>query len=137
MRKNTTFWGQTDKIVVVGECPPKSDHYTAEELVSKPFQNGFRGTLFWAFNDPSFPIATAIDAMNEFAKSHSNETGYHVLLVWMKAVTSSPPRSIVKGGYRSEVDQSRAAAALAAERSSGSCAHTSSGHPRFLPPCKV
>lgn len=88
-RLKAAAWG-LDKPVVVAELPASSTHYTAAKMLSCAQANGFAGDLFWAYNDPSFPIGPALSALKDYTAAH-HDTTYSALLAWLKALPQTVP----------------------------------------------
>eukprot|EP00040_Diaphanoeca_grandis_P021992 m.117655 g.117655 ORF g.117655 m.117655 type:complete len:369 (-) comp28594_c0_seq1:52-1158(-) len=84
MRANVSEWGLTDKLVVVGEIPTTSTHYSPTVMLKQSTENGFRGTLFWAYNDPSFPDGAAGAPMLAFAKEMGQNASYATLITYLE-----------------------------------------------------
>ncbi len=57
--ESADWWG-LDKPTVVAELPASSEHFSTEQMLECSSANGFAGNLFWAFNDPAFPLAPAL-----------------------------------------------------------------------------
>ena len=76
------WWG-LDKPTVVAELPASSEHFSTEQMLECSSANGFAGNLFWAFNDPAFPLAPALPALENFTAARSEVTSFHALLMWL------------------------------------------------------
>lgn len=87
MRADVSHW-KLDKPTVVAEIPPSSDHYTVQELLDVSTGNGFKGLMFWAYNDDSFDVSPAIAPLKSYAQAHG--ASYDALLSWMAAPTPAP-----------------------------------------------
>jgi hypothetical protein len=87
MRADIAHW-KLDKPTAVAEIPPSSDHYTVQQLLDVSTANGFKGLLFWAYNDPDFDITPAIAPLKSYAQSQG--ASYDALLSWMAAPTPPP-----------------------------------------------
>lgn len=87
MRANVSHW-KLDKPTVIAEIPPTSAHYTVQDILDASTANGFKGAMFWAYNDESFDIRPVLMPLKSFAKTQG--AGYDTLLSWMGAATSSP-----------------------------------------------
>lgn len=83
MMRNTSFWQLEDKMTVVAEMPASSSHYKVDQLLQLPASNGFSGTMFWAYNDPQFPVAPAVPAMAAFAKQMGQRATFGALCSWL------------------------------------------------------
>ena len=77
--KPADWWG-LDKPTVVAELPASSAHFSAGQMLECSSANGFAGNLFWAFNDPAFPLTPALPAIENFTHTRSDVTSYHALL---------------------------------------------------------
>merc|ERR1711904_521006 len=88
MRKDVSYW-KLDKPTVVGELPPTSEHYSTQEMLNKMSANGFRGALFWAYNDPSFDTTPAIAPLEAFSKQEG--ATYKAVLEWLAFSPSPAP----------------------------------------------
>ena len=75
-------WG-LDKPAVIAELPALSEHFSADQMLECSSANGFAGSLFWAFNDPSFPLAPALPALENFTATRSEGTSFDALLSWL------------------------------------------------------
>lgn len=91
MRRNTTYWG-LDKPTVVGELPAKSDHYSVEQMLDGMTANGFKGVLFWAYNDPASPVPDAAIQMLK-AFSSKQAASYQKVIDWLSFTPSPSPPS--------------------------------------------
>ena len=80
--ESADWWG-LDKPTVVAELPASSEHFSAEQMLECSSANGFAGNLFWAFNDPAFPLAPALPALENFTAARSEVTSFHALLMWL------------------------------------------------------
>ena len=80
-----SHWG-VDKPTVVAELPATSSHYTAAQMLNCSLEHGFAGDLFWALNDPAFPLAPALTALKAFVAAHPKETTFAALVAWLKAL---------------------------------------------------
>merc|ERR1712070_1204286 len=87
MRADVAHW-KLDRPVVVAEMPAKSSHYSVTDLMQKSTGNGFKGVMFWAFNDPSNPVGAAISPLKSFASDH--KVTYSAILAWLRS-PSQPP----------------------------------------------
>lgn len=83
LRANTTYWG-LDKPTVIGEIPTTSKFYNASNMLQVPFDNGFRGSVFWAFNDPQFPLGPAVAPMAAFSKTVGELGTYAAVTAWLQ-----------------------------------------------------
>jgi hypothetical protein len=83
-RQNATvaYW-KLDKPTVVGELMATSKHYTSSQMLKCAFDHGFIGDMFWAYNDPKFPVAAALPALKESAAQHSDISSYATLIAWL------------------------------------------------------
>lgn len=88
-RKPVSYW-QLDKPVVVGELPANSMKYTTAAMMDCALSNGFAGDMFWAFNDPAFPIEPAADALRAFRSAHADIASYEALRSWLAKPTPAP-----------------------------------------------
>ena len=109
-RKPASYWG-LDKPAVVAELPATSSHYSAAQMLACSKTNGFAGDLFWALNDPDFPLDAALSALAAFTSSHPELTTFESLLAWLESLPapSAPVTTQV---------ESAAAAAARARRDS-------------------
>jgi hypothetical protein len=82
---DVSHW-KLDKPTVVAELPPKSNFYSVADLLQKPTANGFKGVMFWAYNDPSFDIHPAMAPLKSFASSHG--ATYSALLSWLHSTSA-------------------------------------------------
>lgn len=89
-RQNLTYWQLTDKPVVVGELPANSKQYSAGGMMDCALQNGFAGDMFWAFNDPGFPVDPAVEALSTFQRAHGDIASYEALRSWLAQPTPVP-----------------------------------------------
>ena len=80
--ESADWWG-LDKPTVVAELPASSEHFSTEQMLECSSANGFAGNLFWAFNDPAFPPAPALPALENFTAARSEVTSFHALLMWL------------------------------------------------------
>ena len=80
--ESTDWWG-LDKPTVVAELPASSEHFSTDQMLDCSSANGFAGNLFWAFNDPAFPLAPALPALENFTATRSEVTSFHALLMWL------------------------------------------------------
>ena len=80
--ESADWWG-LDKPTVVAELPASSEHFSTEQMLECSSANGFAGNLFWAFNDPAFPLAPALPALEKFTAARSEVTSFHALLMWL------------------------------------------------------
>ena len=80
--ESADWWG-LDKPTVVAELPASSEHFSTEQMLECSSANGFAGNLFWAFNDPAFPLAPALPALENFTAARSEVTSFHALLMWL------------------------------------------------------
>lgn len=80
-----SHWG-LDKPTVVAELPATSTHYTAAQMLNCSLAHGFAGDLFWALNDPAFPLAPALTALKAFVAAHPKETTFAALVAWLNAL---------------------------------------------------
>jgi len=87
MRADVDHW-ELDKPTVVAEIPPTSSHYTVQETLDVSSANGFKGVMFWAYNDASFDITPVLMPLKSFSKTQG--AGYDALLSWMGAPTPPP-----------------------------------------------
>ena len=81
--ESADWWG-LDKPTVVAELPASSEHFSTEQMLECSSANGFAGNLFWAFNDPAFPLAPALPALENFTAARSEVTSFHALLMWLE-----------------------------------------------------
>ena len=87
MRANTTHW-QLDKPTVVAEMVPTSKHYSIADVLSKSTDNGFRGVLFWAYNDPNSLSTADVSPLKAYSIAH--KASYGAILDWIAAPTPTP-----------------------------------------------
>lgn len=87
MRANTAHW-ELDRPTVVGEIPSKSKYYSVEQMLTSSTSNGFKGAMFWAYNDPSFDVTPALAPLKAYAKNHS--ATYDAILAWLAAPSPKP-----------------------------------------------
>ena len=80
--ESVDWWG-LDKPTVVAELPASSEYFSTEQMLECSGANGFAGNLFWAFNDPAFPLAPALPALENFTAARGEVTSFHALLVWL------------------------------------------------------
>ena len=80
--ESADWWG-LDKPTVVAELPASSEHFSTEQMLECSSASGFAGNLFWAFNDPAFPLAPALPALENFTAARSEVTSFHALLMWL------------------------------------------------------
>ena len=80
--ESVDWWG-LDKPTVVAELPDSSEHFSTEQMLECSSANGFAGNLFWAFNDPAFPLAPALPALENFTAACGEVTSFHALLMWL------------------------------------------------------
>ena len=99
-------WGITDKPTVVGELPASSKHYSSSEMLACASLNGYAGDLFWALNDPSFPLEPALPALANFTSAQPERTAYASLVAWLRE-RRAPAR--VHGADAALVSSERAA----------------------------
>lgn len=83
MCSESAGWWGLDKPTVVAELPASSEHFSTEQMLECSSANGFAGNLFWAFNDPAFPLAPALPALENFTAARSEVTSFHALLMWL------------------------------------------------------
>lgn len=58
-------------------------------MVQASTANGFKGVLFWAYNDPSTHVTSAdLAALREFSDSH--DLSYQAVLAYLNAPTPPP-----------------------------------------------
>lgn len=87
MRTDISHW-KLDKPTVVAEIPPSSEHYSVQQMLDVSTGNGFKGIMFWAYNDGDFDISPAITPLKSFSQAHG--AAYDALLSWMAAPTPAP-----------------------------------------------
>jgi len=85
MATNVSYWKLTDKPVVVAEIPSTSKYYNASELLRLPYSNGFRGSVFWAYNDPNFRIDGIGTPIRAFVSAVGASATYEALVEWLVA----------------------------------------------------
>ena len=83
MCSESVGWWGLDKPTVVAELPASSEHFSTEQMLECSSANGFAGNLFWAFNDPAFPLAPALPALEKFTAARSEVTSFRALLMWL------------------------------------------------------
>jgi len=83
MCSESVGWWGLDKPTVVAELPASSEHFSTEQMLECSSANGFAGNLFWAFNDPAFPLAPALPALENFTAARSEVTSFRALLMWL------------------------------------------------------
>lgn len=89
MRKNTSYWG-LDKPTVVAELPAVSTHYSTQQMLDGMTTNGFKGALFWAYNDPALPVPdAALQTMKTFSAQQS--ASYNKIIDWLSFTPSPVP----------------------------------------------
>lgn len=88
-REDTAYW-QLDKVTVVGELPANSQKYSAPAMMACALKNGFAGDMFWAFNDPNFPVEPAAEALRQFRAAHPDVASYGALRQWLAAPAPAP-----------------------------------------------
>jgi len=89
MRKDIAYWG-LDKPTVVAELPFTSNHYTISQMLDGMTSNGFKGAMFWAYNDPSFPVTdAALQTIKSFSSSQS--ASYDAIINWLSFTPSPAP----------------------------------------------
>ena len=100
-REPLSYWGNVDKPTIVAELPATCPHYSASNMLSCALTNGFSGDLFWALNDPHFPLGPALSAITNITRREPVRTSYESLLSWLherRAVTmqatGAVPRSV-------------------------------------------
>lgn len=86
--ESTDWWG-LDKPTVVAELPASSEHFSTDQMLDCSSANGFAGNLFWAFNDPAFPLAPALPALENFTATHREVTSFHALLMWLDRLAAA------------------------------------------------
>ena len=122
-REPASHW-KLDKPTVIAELPATSSHYTAAQMLNCSRAHGYAGDLFWAVNDPAFPLAPALRALAAFAAAHPAQTSFDALVAWLgqlPAPSVSVPLAQVEAGEAARGAQQlltaeRPAAAAAAPR---------------------
>jgi len=101
-REPLSYWG-VDKPTVVAELPASSQHYSPSEMLRCAQANGFSGDLFWAYNDPGFPLDQALPALSNFTRAQPALTSYANLLLWLQERTERRRTTSFDSQSRDEV----------------------------------
>jgi len=88
MRASVWHW-QLDRPTVIAEIPPNSRFYSVQQMLDTSTSNGFKGAIFWAYNDHKFNVEPTIAPLATFARDHS--ATYDAVLRYLKSSTPMPP----------------------------------------------
>jgi hypothetical protein len=84
-RENTAYW-KLDKVTMVGELPSDAGtYYTPDQFMNCSYNNGFAGTMYWAYN-ADWPLSSALPALNNFYNAHQSISTYQALVNWAKSL---------------------------------------------------
>eukprot|EP00927_Polykrikos_kofoidii_P031765 TRINITY_DN27237_c0_g1_i1.p1 TRINITY_DN27237_c0_g1~~TRINITY_DN27237_c0_g1_i1.p1 ORF type:complete len:413 (-),score=75.78 TRINITY_DN27237_c0_g1_i1:64-1248(-) len=87
MRADVAHW-KLNRPTVVAEIPPKSNYYSVDQMLSTSTSNGFKGTLFWAYNDRKFDVSPVLAPLQVYASDRG--ATYDAILAWLAAPTPGP-----------------------------------------------